>query len=102
MTKLLESDEAVAVVERALRRVFEGDEEDAWLALVEKSLGLPDGAVRALVYYPDHHGLGPDPTAEEVIAMAFQAVEADGWGGAGREESLERRPVGTGQRPRRP
>jgi hypothetical protein len=66
----LSYEEAVAAVNRVLRGVFRSHEEDPWLALAERSLGLSPGSLSGRIAYPAEHGLSDDPTAEEIVADA--------------------------------
>lgn len=74
---LLTREEAVDAVARVLHGVIHDREIDAWLALVERSLGLPEGAVSALVYHPEAAGLPAEPSAETVVATALSRHDRD-------------------------
>lgn len=77
MATPLSHEEAMDAIARVLHGVIHDREIDAWLALVERSLGLPEGAVSALVYHPEAAGLPPEPTAEQVLAAAFARAGRD-------------------------
>ena len=68
MASLLTPTEATEVVERLIRRVYPDREEDAWIDLVERSLGVPKGSLYAELRDPDESG------AAEVVARLLAQV----------------------------
>ena len=66
---LLGREEAIVAVERVLGGTYDGDEAAAWIALVERSLGLETGALVALVFYPDTSGAPDDTTTKDLILL---------------------------------
>lgn len=70
-------DEAVGAVSRVLRGVVEGEEAAATIALVEQSLGIPEGAMTALVFYPEHAGASDDLDADGLVELALQRARDD-------------------------
>lgn len=73
----LTRDEVVTVVDRVLRGVIEGEEAEAWLALCERSLGVPRGRLVGAVVYPEESGLSSEAGASEIVAWA------EGWRATG-------------------
>ena len=74
MASLLTEEEAIQVVDRVLRNVVRDADEAAFLALVDRSLGVPEGTVAGILAYPEEHGIGEEPDAERIVAAARAAV----------------------------
>ena len=72
MAAELSQEEVVGVVDRILRGIITGGEADQWLALAERSLGLPEGRLVGRVYYPEELGLPEDASADEIVSSAVQ------------------------------
>ena len=70
----LSREEAIVAVDRVLSGTYEAEEAAAWLALVEHSLGLEQGKLVALVFYPDESGASDDADGEALIALAGRDV----------------------------
>lgn len=65
MQQNLSKAELVNLVTKLLQ--VEGTQEEmlVWLETIEKN--VPDPNVQGLIYWPDRHGLGQTPTAEEIV-----------------------------------
>jgi len=57
----------------------EGEEQEvaAWRKLIDRSVPCPSGYVFDLIFYPDRHDLGTNPTAEEVVdkALSYKPIQ---------------------------
>ncbi|MEO3820893.1 hypothetical protein ABGB21_30350 [Plantactinospora sp. B24E8] len=50
-----------------------GTEEEihSWLDLLDSQIPLPSGYTASLIFYPNRHGLDPEPDPSEVVDRMF-------------------------------
>lgn len=71
MAPKLTKAELVELVEKVKHGSGTPQELDAWLQVIEDSIPVPDGYLSDLIFWSSKHGLGPDPTAEEIVNKAL-------------------------------
>jgi hypothetical protein len=77
MQDKLDRDQLVRLVAKIMRAEGTEEELDAWIALVDKHVPGPTGSVSGLIFWPSRHGLGDEPTAEQIVDMAlsYKSIE---------------------------
>lgn len=69
MQQKLSKAELVDLVNRLLRAEGTREETQVWLETIEANVPYPN--MQGLIYWPDSHGLGENPTAEEIVEKAL-------------------------------
>lgn len=64
--------ELLRLIEKIANNEGTPEEITAWLVFIERRLAVPEGYVSNLIFWPSRHGLGDDPSAEEIMNMALQ------------------------------
>jgi hypothetical protein len=77
MSASLNRQQLISMVQKLMQG--EGDEQEIaeWEKLIDRSVPCPSGYVFDLIFYPDRHDLGGDPTAEKIVekALSYKPIQ---------------------------
>ncbi|KAB8141079.1 hypothetical protein F8S13_21420 [Chloroflexia bacterium SDU3-3] len=75
MKQKLDRAQIVFLVDKLLKAEGTASEMGDWLELVKAN--VPDPGIQGLIYWPNHYGLGDNPSAEEIVdkALSYKPIQ---------------------------